>query len=128
MLKAVVRAGSRPPPLCLLRLLQAILPFLGKQDSAVFRGSATGGPSWPLAVLSHNPPSHSTVEVRVLRAEDLGLQLNRGKSEVICVDPTTKKSLLAAAPGLHVISPNHLPSWVHPYGTWTLFPTHSVRR
>jgi len=31
-------------------------------------------------------------------ADNLGLQLNREKSEVICVDPTTGKSLLAAAP------------------------------
>ena len=39
-------------------------------------------------------------------ADDLGLQLNRRKSEVICVGTTTGKSLLAAAPGLHVTSPN----------------------
>jgi len=40
-------------------------------------------------------------------ADDLGLQLNRGKSEVICVDPTTGKSLLATTSRLHVTSPNH---------------------
>ena len=37
-----------------------------------------------------------------LVAEVLGLQLNRGKLEVICADP-----LLSSAPGLHVTSPNH---------------------
>ena len=38
-------------------------------------------------------------------AEDLGLQLNRGKSEVICGDTATRESSLLAAPGLHVTSP-----------------------
>ena len=38
-------------------------------------------------------------------AEELGLQLNRGKSEVICGDTATRESFLLAAPGLHVTSP-----------------------
>jgi len=42
-----------------------------------------------------------------LVAEVLGLQLNRGKLEVICPDPTTRISLLPSTPGLHVTSPNH---------------------
>ena len=49
-------------------------------------------------------------------AEDLGFQLNGGKSEVICVDPTTGKSFLSAAPGLHVTSPNHVALLSSPLG------------
>ena len=40
-------------------------------------------------------------------AEDLGLQLNRGKSEVIGRDSTLLEPLLAAAPELTVTSPEH---------------------
>ena len=35
---------------------------------------------------------------------------------MICVDPTTGKSLLAATPGLHVASPNHAALMVSPLG------------
>ena len=38
-------------------------------------------------------------------AGQLGLQLNRGKSEVACRDPHTLKSFSSAAPGVCVISP-----------------------
>ena len=40
-------------------------------------------------------------------AEDLGLQLSRGKSEVIGRDSTLLEPLLAAAPELTVTSPEH---------------------
>ena len=38
-------------------------------------------------------------------SEDLGLQLNRRKSKVICGDAATRESFLLAGPGFHVISP-----------------------
>ena len=38
-------------------------------------------------------------------AGQLGLQLNRGKSEVVCRDPHNLKSFLSAAPGFRVTSP-----------------------
>ena len=38
-------------------------------------------------------------------AGHLGLQLNRGKFEVVCRDPHTLKSFLSAAPGFRVTSP-----------------------
>ena len=38
-------------------------------------------------------------------AGQLGLQLNREKSEVVCCDPHTLRSFLSAAPGFHVTSP-----------------------
>ena len=34
-------------------------------------------------------------------AADLGLHLNRNKSELICEDLTTRDQILRAAPGLH---------------------------
>ena len=37
-------------------------------------------------------------------AGELGLQLNRGKSEVICEDSNTREALLRSAPGLRVVS------------------------
>ena len=38
-------------------------------------------------------------------AGQLGLQLNREKSEVVCCDPHMLRSFLSAAPGFHVTSP-----------------------
>ena len=35
---------------------------------------------------------------------DLGLQLNRSKSELICEDLITREAMLQAAPGLHVLT------------------------
>ena len=42
-----------------------------------------------------------------LRGRGPGPSVERGEVGGICVDPTTEKSLLAAAPGLRVTSPNH---------------------
>ena len=36
-------------------------------------------------------------------AAELGLQLNRSKSELLCEDPTTRDQLLKVVPGLQVI-------------------------
>ena len=38
-------------------------------------------------------------------SENLGLQLNRRKSEVICGDTATRESFLLAAPSFHMTSP-----------------------
>ena len=38
----------------------------------------------------------------------LGLQLNRGKFEVVCCDPHTLKLFLSAAPGFRITSPEDI--------------------
>ena len=38
-------------------------------------------------------------------ARNLGLQLNRGKSELICFNHTSKGIVLSALPRLHVVNP-----------------------
>ena len=38
-------------------------------------------------------------------ASNLGLQLNKGKSELICFEHTTRGIVLSALPGLHVVNP-----------------------
>ena len=40
-------------------------------------------------------------------ASNLGLWLNRSKSELICYDHTTRGIVLSALPGLHVVNPEH---------------------
>ena len=40
-------------------------------------------------------------------AEELGLQLNRAKSELVCEDSGTRDSMLRAAPGLQVVDMDH---------------------
>ena len=40
-------------------------------------------------------------------AEDLGLQLNHAKSELVCEDSGTRDSMLRAAPGLQVVDMDH---------------------
>ena len=45
-----------------------------------------------------------TVEIN---AGQLGLELNKQKSEIICQDPDTLRAFLSAAPGFQVTSPEH---------------------
>ena len=48
---------------------------------------------------------------------ELGLQLNRDKSEVICDDSTTKSAMLRAVPGLSVTDRDHATLLGSPIGT-----------
>ena len=52
-----------------------------------------------------------------LAAGEMGLQLNRGKSEVICEDPITREAILCAAPGLRVVSRDHATLLGSPIGS-----------
>ena len=47
-------------------------------------------------------------------AGELGLSLNRGKSEVICDDSNTRKAMLHAVPGLSVVDQNNASCLVLP--------------
>ena len=50
-------------------------------------------------------------------AEDLGLHLNLTKSEVICVDPCTKDTMLNAAHDLCIVSPDQATLLGSPIGS-----------
>ena len=50
-------------------------------------------------------------------AEDLGLHLNLTKSEVICVDPRTKDTMLNAAHDLCIVSPEQATLLGSPIGS-----------
>ena len=50
-------------------------------------------------------------------AEELGLQLNRAKSELVCEDSGTRDSMLRAAPGLQVVDMDHAEILGSPVGS-----------
>ena len=53
-------------------------------------------------------------------AAELGLQLNRSKSELLCEDPTTRDQLLKVVPGLQVIGMDQVEVLGSPVGSMTL--------
>ena len=52
-------------------------------------------------------------------AAELGLQLNRSKSELLCEDPTTRDQLLKVVPGLQVIGMDQVEILGSPVGSMT---------
>ena len=52
---------------------------------------------------------------------EIGLHLNKGKSEIICANPKNLDPIVSWLPGAKIVDPFKLPCWGHPLETCPQF-------